>query len=222
MQALELLKLLYLASPSLPVGAYAYSQGLESAVENMWLDNDDKICAWVLGVLENSIASTDLPVLSRCYDAWLANDLAAINHWNTFLIASRETKEFLLEDSQLGIGLARVLETHNITKHQGTIDDPISFPVLFALAGTEWSIDKKELSHAFAWSWLENQIAAATKTIPLGQTQAQRILMRILEALPKILVSAEQIREDAIGAGLPGLALASCLHERQYSRLFRS
>ncbi|MBX2848165.1 MAG: hypothetical protein KTR16_07595 [Acidiferrobacterales bacterium] len=222
MLAPELLKLLYLVSPALPVGAYAYSQGQEYAVDSGWLDGDQKLSDWLKGVLQHSVGTCDLPILLRCYSAWQNRDIGKLREWNDFLIATRETKELLLEDSQLGMALARVLEAHGIETHRELGLETPSFAVLFALAGVEWGIAKDALLQGFAWSWLENQVAAATKTIPLGQTQAQKILMSLLEYIPEVVERAQELNDDEIGAGLPGLALASSLHERQYSRLFRS
>lgn len=222
MQSPELLKLLYLVSPALPVGAYAYSQGQEYAVDSGWLEEESALIDWIRGVLTHSVGTTDLPVLQRCYDAWQNQDLESIQSWNTFLQASRETKELLLEDQQLGIALARLLENHGIDTHAKRLNNSASFVVLFALAGVRWRIPVHELMHGFAWSWLENQVASATKAIPLGQTQAQSILMSLIDDIPEVVAAAIDISEEKIGAGLPGLALSSSLHERQYSRLFRS
>lgn len=222
MKSQALLKLLYLVSPALPVGAYAYSQGQEYAVDIGWLKDDGALSEWILGVLKYSVATTDAPILCRCYQAWLDQDFELIDSWNNFLIATRETKELLLEDEQLGQALARLLDSHELDIRSNMFSQPPSYPVLFALAGAEWRIPVSELLEGFLWSWLENQVAAATKTIPLGQTQAQHILMRLLPKIPSIAENARCLDDKDIGAGLPGLALASCLHERQYSRLFRS
>lgn len=217
-----LLKLMYLVSPALPIGAYAYSQGQEYAVDSGWLDQDGELEAWMLSVLSMSVAKTDLPVLMRVYHAWQGKDEVGIQKWNQFLRASRETKELLLEDDQLGQGLARVLETHGIVTHKEVLKKTPSYVCLFALAGVEWGISLDELMQGFAWSWLENQVAAATKSVPLGQTQAQIIMMSVAKSIPAVIESAQALSDDEIGSGLPGLAIASSRHERQYSRLFRS
>lgn len=220
--SLPLLKLMYLVSPALPIGAYAYSQGQEFAVDEAWLSSTDDIVDWIHGVMEHSVVANDAAVLAIQYDAWLNNNQETLDQWNTFLIAGRETKELLLEDEQLATGLLRVLQTHNIDIVLEHFSDKPSFPLLFALAGVKWQIPKKDLLEGFLWSWLENQVAAATKTVPLGQTQAQKILMTILPYIPELVEKALVMPEAHIGAGLPGLSLASSLHERQYSRLFRS
>ena len=219
---LALLKLMYLVSPALPVGAYAYSAGQEYAVDAGWLITEDELGDWVSGVMAHSLGKTDAPVLARLYTAWAENDFERVCYWNDFLRANRETKELQLEDEQLGLAMVRILETHGITAHQGVLDAAPSFATLFALAAQSWNISKRDTVYGLLWSWLENQVAAATKSVPLGQTAAQRILMRLIPQIPQICDQALILSDDDIGGGLPGLALASSLHERQYSRLFRS
>jgi UreF len=104
-----LLHLLHLASPALPVGAYAYSHGLEHAVEAGWVRDRDSASRWVLGILDYSLACTDVPILGRLYRAWLGRDEAAVDHWNAFLCASRESAEIAAEDRHLGRALASLL-----------------------------------------------------------------------------------------------------------------
>ncbi|NNM01257.1 MAG: urease accessory protein UreF, partial [Gammaproteobacteria bacterium] len=99
---------------------------------------------------------------------------------------------------------------------------PVSFATMFALAGHHWQIDSDALRLAFAWSWLENQVAAATKLVPLGQTEAQRILLALTPHLEAACQTAARIDDADIGTSLPGLAILSARHETQNVRLFSS
>lgn len=218
----QLLHLLHLVSPALPVGAYAYSQGQEYAVDCGWLRQPSVLSEWLAGILKYSVAQLDLPVLLRLYKAWQAQNLNAVNDWNNFVRANRETAELLLEDEQLGLALQRLLRSLGLVEANTKLDDKPSFVTQFALAGMHWQIPSDDLMQGFAWSWLENQIAAATKIVPLGQTQAQQLLVELLELIPEVCEHAQQLNDDELGMGLPGLAMASARHERQYSRLFRS
>ena len=220
MAELALLRLMYLVSPALPIGAYAYSQGQEYAVDSGWIHDAETLCDWLGGLLRTGLAQLDLPLLARSYRAWCSADDDAITHWNNALRANRETHELLFEDEQLGLALGRILATHGITR-QALLAKP-SYVSVFALAGAEWHIPLDSLMQGFVWSWLENQVAAGSKTIPLGQTQAQHIFAKLTPEIPELCRRALTLEDEDIGAGLPGLALASCLHERQYSRLFRS
>jgi len=217
-----LLKLLQLVSPALPVGAYAYSQGQEFAVDDGWLSAEGELSKWIGGLLQYSVGQLDLPVLKRLYRAWNSRDLDEVNQWNSFIRANRETRELLLEDEQLGQALQRLLVSLELESAQFELNGPCSFVSQFALAGVRWHIPCEELMQGFAWSWLENQVAAATKTVPLGQTHAQRLLSELLVLIPDVCARAMQLDDEELGVGLPALAIASSKHERQYSRLFRS
>jgi urease accessory protein len=216
-----MLHLLHLCSPALPIGAYAYSQGLEYAIDSGWIKTPDEITDWLLGLMQHSLSYTDLPMLCRLYNAWQQGDITCVNYWNNYLRACRESRELLLEDEQLGGALARLLKGLDVPVSIA-LEAPSTYACQFARAGVHWGIALDDLCCGFLWSWLENQVAAATKLVPLGQTQGQRILVALMPHIPALCAAAHTRQDDELGRGLPGLAMASCLHERQYSRLFRS
>ena len=92
----------------------------------------------------------------------------------------------------------------------------------FALASVSWGIRLPDAALGFAWSWLENMVAAAIKLVPLGQTDGQRVQLALAESLPDAVKRGLQLPDEEIGASAPVMALASSLHETQYTRLFRS
>ena len=108
---LALLRVLQLASPALPIGAYAYSQGLEYAIEQNWVTDIDSAAHWLGGLLGHSLARLDIPLLLRQYDALERDDEGALFSWNDWLLANRETAELYLEDSQQGGALLRLLKS---------------------------------------------------------------------------------------------------------------
>lgn len=218
---LSLLHLMHLVSPALPVGAYAYSQGLEYAVDGGWLNNESALEEWLRGVMAYGFGQLDAPVLLRCLNAWRATDIDALQYWNAFLLACRETHELLLEDTQLGVALLRLMRSLEIPGTEN-FGGEVSFASQFALACHHWKITSEDSVQGFIWAWLENQIAAATKLVPLGQTQAQKLLVHLMKDIPQIAEKALQLSDEEIGWSLPGVVMASAKHERQYSRLFRS
>jgi urease accessory protein len=217
-----LLRLFQLVSPALPVGAYAYSQGLEYAVHAGWLRNEEEVHDWLAGLSQYAIGTLDLPLLGRLYAAWQAADHAAVLHWNSHLLAARETAEARAEERHLGRALARVLVTLDIQGAREWIDAAPAFATLFALAAVRWRIAPEEAMQGYAWAWAENQVLAAIKLVPLGQSAGQRLLHRLIEPMPTIVERAMSLRDEAIGVGALSQVLASTLHESQYSRLFRS
>ncbi|MFT6029989.1 MAG: urease accessory protein [Oleiphilaceae bacterium] len=226
---LALARLLQLSSVSLPVGGYSFSQGLEYAVECAWLKKVADVEAWVTLQLHENIARVDLPILREVMIATENKDWIRLLHLNDLLLASRETKELRLSDTAMGEALLRLLKSldfdleflDELAKQGGTVND-ISFVSLFGLCAKQWNIPYRLAATGFTWSWLENQVAAATKLVPLGQTQAQQLLVILQPVLGEVIDAAELISEEEVGGGLPALAIASALHETQYSRLFRS
>ena len=103
--SLPLLQLLRLSSPALPIGSYAYSQGLETACDSNYVHDKDSLHDWILGVIQNNFQYLDIPIFSRLYDAYLTNADSAIQYWNQYLLACRETNELHLEDVQMGRAL---------------------------------------------------------------------------------------------------------------------
>ena len=219
------LRLLQLASMSLPVGGFAFSQGMEYATEQGWLRNSDDVDDWLRLQLQHSFARVDLPIVFRLYRA-LEDKIEhskkhSIIYWNDFLLASRETRELRLSDSAMGLALRRLLPTLEVPPPLALSEQP-SFVTLFTAAAYHWRIDSRLCALGLAWSWLENQVTAATKLVPLGQSQAQRLLGQMQKNIPLAIDFAESLQDDELGASLPALAIASTLHERQYTRLFRS
>lgn len=217
-----LLHLLHLVSPALPIGAYAYSQGLEFAIDEHWLRDEEAVTEWIGSVMHYGVGQLDAPIMVRCYDAWLEQDSCALHYWNDWLLACRETKELLLEDQQLGLALQRLLQSLEVPEDSAPFVRAPSYASQFARACCHWRIPKEDAVHGFIYSWLENQVAAATKIVPLGQTRAQQMLLQLIERIAATAQLALTINDEDMGISLPGLAMASAQHERQYSRLFRS
>jgi len=218
-----MLRLWQLISPALPVGAYAYSQGLEYALYAEWLESEDDIEGWIKGQIKHSLSHLDIPVLKRLYQAWLNNDTKQVNYWSQFLIASRETSEMVAEDLHLGRALAKLLVDLEVGKADDFLNsERASFATVFSLAAVHWQIPLQEIANGYLWAWVENQVAAAVKMVPLGQTAGQRMLLSISELIPEAVRVGLELSDDDIGMLAPAVGIASALHETQYSRLFRS
>ena len=204
---MSLPRLLQLASPTLPVGAYSYSQGLEAALEAGIVTDAASAEAWIADALDFSIGRFEAPVLWRMLQGEALNG---------FFVASRETAELRAETLQMGHSLKKLLEELGLGSVP--LDEP-AYPAAYAFAVRRLALDPREALIAYLWSWLENQVMAAVKAVPLGQTAGQKILLSLgsrLDELAKSAQTAEPINFT------PGLAVLSSHHETQYSRLFRS
>jgi urease accessory protein len=97
-----------------------------------------------------------------------------------------------------------------------------AFPAAYACAAAHWQIESTSALIAYLWSWIENQVMAALKAVPLGQTDGQKILLALGARLESIAQAAATRADSELGNFAPGVALLSSRHETQYSRLFRS
>lgn len=224
--ALALSRLLQLASPMLPVGAYSYSQGLEWAIEIGDVTDMASAQAWIGDVLAHYQASFELPVLQRLCLAWQDEDLDKVQAWDDFYQAGRDTAEAYAETRQMGYSLVRLLEGLQtlppvLMKAIAALSTP-AFPTIYAAVSAHWRIPVADALHGYAWSWLENQVSAAMKTVPLGQVAGQRILYQLGEYLPGLVAHAMALPDEEVSNFCPALSIAGCRHETQYTRLFRS
>jgi len=221
--AAPLLRLLQLVSPSLPIGGYTYSQGIEWAVESGWIRGLPDLESWLADLLLGTLARVDLPLLLRLQAAARAGDPAALRDWTDQLLASRETAELRSEELNRGRALADLLVALGLPgaadwRHQLARSQAASY----AFAAAAWRIAPEVAATGYAWSWLEGLVLAAVRIVPLGQTQGQQALLRLADEIPGALERAQSLDDDAIGASSPALAIASSRHEIQYTRLFRS
>ena len=207
---MSLAKLLQLASPTLPVGAYSYSGGLEAAAEDGVVTDAASAERWIGDVLEFSMSRMEAPLFLR---------MMKKQEWNEIFLASRETAELRAETVQMGYSLNRLFR--DLGLGEVPVEEP-SFPAAFAYAAARWRIEPEAALQAYLWAWLENQVMAAVKAVPLGQTDGQRMLLSLGNRIEELVKRAMQMKDEEIGNFAPGLALLSAKHETQYSRLFRS
>jgi urease accessory protein len=221
-----LLELMQLASPALPVGGFSYSEGLEAAVEAGRVRDEAQAGDWLVDQLHLSLERADLAVLAQALLAWQAHDLARIVALNDWVQHTRESAELRQQTQQMGRSLAEWL------KNRATPDARVAqlaalrpaptWPVAFALAAAQSGAPAREVLLAFGFGWAENMVQAAMRSVPLGQSAAQRMLARLIDALPDAVQRAAALGDDQRQAFTPMLAILSAQHEMQYSRLFRS
>ncbi|MEO8144248.1 MAG: urease accessory protein UreF [Betaproteobacteria bacterium] len=216
---MSLAKLLQLASPTLPVGAYSYSGGLEAAIEDGVVHDAASAERWIGDVLEFSMARMEAPMLLSFLSAFTKRDSLKIKEKNEMFLASRETAELRAETVQMGYSLNRLLK--DLSLGEVPVEEP-SFPAAFAYAAAQWKIEPEAALQAYLWAWIENQVMAALKAVPLGQTDGQRMMLSLGNRIEDMVKRALAMKDEDIGNFAPGLALLSSRHETQYSRIFRS
>jgi len=225
-EALALVRLLLLASPALPIGAYSYSQGLEWMIASGAIRDAESAQQWIGDMLECVIADGEAAVLWRLLDACETDRLDRFRDWNAWFRASRESRELHAETRQMGGSLLSLAADLDLLGHRArefaAAAEPLTLPAAFALAAHGAAIPREAALVGYLTSWLENQTLAAVKALPLGQLAGQRILHTLGARIPHVVARASSLPDDDVSSFAPGLALASAHHETQYSRLFRS
>ncbi len=226
MHATALLHLLQLASPSLPIGAYSYSQGLEAALENGSVHNDATARTWIVDTLHHVVAQFEAPILWRLLQAFAARDALAVGDWTETFIAARDTAEFRAETIQMGYSLAKLALDLDVGDEalRGILQAQAEIPLPTALAYAAIALDVPHDAALLGmlFSWAENQVLVCVKSVPLGQVAGQRLLLSLQPELESAAQTAMQLADHELSNWSPSLSLLSMQHEVQYSRLYRS
>ena len=225
---LATIRLLQLVSPTLPVGAYTYSQGLEWAVESGAVRDEASALVWIGDCLEWGVGRFEAPLVARLLAAWQAGDDGTVARLDAEFAASRETSELRAETLQMGHSLVRLLaglEPFAALPGWGArlaaLPEPC-YPTVWSAAAAAWEVPPELALAGYLWGWLENQTMAAVKLVPLGQSAGQRLLAALGARIPAVAARAAALPEEQWGNFTPGFALAASCHETQYTRLFRS
>lgn len=225
MQTAALLRLLQLASPSLPIGAYTYSQGLESAIEEGTVHNESSARAWISESL-SIVADFEAPIVWRLLKAFSERNAESVNYWSECFIAARDTAEFRAETIQMGYSLGKLVLDLNIADESLrailTNQSEIPLPTAFACAAEALAVPHEAALLGLLFSLIENQMLVCVKSVPLGQVSGQSLLLSLHTKIEKASRHAQLLNDDELSNWAPGLSLLSMQHETQYSRIYRS
>lgn len=223
-----LLRLLQLASPSLPIGAYSYSQGLESAIDLCIVHDAASARDWIGGQLREVVGRFDAPLQWRLLQAFADRDGDAVREWSERWLASRDTFELRAETVQMGYSLRQLLvallgDGQQDARLLELLDaGSLSLPAAYACAAAALGVPAPAALLGAVFSWTENQVLVCVKTVPLGQVAGQKMLLALSPVVEDAVRAAQALPDAALSNWAPGLSLLSMRHEVQYSRLYRS
>jgi len=225
-----LLQLMWLASPALPVGAFSYSEVLESAVDSGRVGNETEAGDWLVDQLQLGLARAEMAVLAQAVPAWREGAFERITELNGWFCRTRESTELRQQTEQMGRSLVEWLRNGGCATL--AVDPRIAalaalrpaptWPVAFALAAAQTDASPRDALLAFAFGWSETMVQTAMKAVPLGQSAAQRMLARLAAVVPAAVDRSLGLSDAERQVCTPMLAILSAQHEVQYSRLFRS
>ncbi|MEM6464864.1 MAG: urease accessory UreF family protein, partial [Pseudomonadota bacterium] len=216
------LRLVRLISSQLPVGAFAYSRGLEYASEAGWVRNEAELRSWLFGTLEHSFAPLDGALFLKMMTALQDADATEFRRYDDMLLAARESAEMALEDTRMAQSLLKLRTELAPSNSKAREYACKTFPAAFALAVFDMDVSGEAGLHGLMWATCEAQVAAAIRLGLIGQSAGQRIMSDAPEIIAICARISQETPEDRIGNVSFMVAVSSALHETQYSRLFRS
>lgn len=230
------LRLLQLASPALPVGAFSYSEGLEVLVQEGRLCDGAALGQWLRAELERgtlTLEAAALAELRQALNGWRQGNgqdpHLAVLELDGWLLALREAPEVRAQQRQMGASLLQLLADLGWPLPVGVADAPVpatrpqlSWPAAFAWAGLCLEIGSPELEEAYLYGWTANQISAAVRLVPLGATEGQRLQLQLAPLIAERATELAATDPRDLWSGGVGAGLAQLRHAELYSRLFRS
>lgn len=219
--------LLVWLSPSFPVGAFAYSHGLEQAVERRWVKDRETLAAWLSDLTAHGSLANDLVLLAEAWRAARAVDPKPLLDVAELSAALQPSAERHLEATQQGRSFLATVHAawpcESVTRLQALlVDEPVGYPVAIGVAACGHAIPLPETLTGYALAFVGTLVSAAIRLGVIGQTDGQRVIAELRPALDRAASRAASSSLDDLGSAAFLSDIASLAHETQYSRLFRS
>jgi len=222
-----LYRLLAWLSPAYPIGAFSYSHGVETAVEEGFIQDRASLVAWLESVLRHGTGVVDGALFAAAWRAAAGGDWPAFDAVSERAAAWRGTSEMALESRQQGgsfLSITRTAWPHpDLEAAHGRLAGEVSLPVAVALAAAVHGVPLECALEGYLHAFVANLISAAVRTVPLGQSDGQMALAALEPAVRQAAEAALAVVSlDEAGTATPLLDWCSLRHETQYTRLFRS
>lgn len=222
-----LYRLLAWLSPAYPVGAFSYSHGVETAVEEGLIKDRASLVGWLDSVLRRGTGAVDGALFAAGWRAASAGDWPSFDAVAERAAAWRGTAEMALESRQQGgsfLSITRTAWPHQaLDEAHRRLEGELALPVAVALAAAVHGIALEQALTGYFHAFTANLISAALRAVPLGQTDGQVALAALESAVHDTAQAAVAVESlDDVGTATPLLDWCSLRHEIQYTRLFRS
>ncbi len=220
----ELYRLMTWLSPAYPVGAYAFSHGLENAVDTELVVDAETTHDWIASVLTRGNAQADLVFAAAAWDA--TPDAETLGTLNELALAFQTTAELRLESTAQGLAYVAVSRDAWPCKAVDALTampgEDVAYPVAVGAIAASHGVGKRATLLAYAHAFAANLVSAAVRLVPLGQTDGQRITAKLMAVAEAAVSRSLNTPVDTVATATPVVDLASMNHESQYTRLFRS
>jgi urease accessory protein len=241
----KILSLLQLTSPSLPLGAYSYSEGLESLItqnaislpgRHYAIASAETLSQWLIRELSYGAIRLEAAIMIRAYFSVVAGELQSLNYWNSWSSAAKESSELRSQSWQMGNSLLRLLielqpkesnfnsenSLPKIEQLAQILGRKCNYSIAFGIGTAYWKLNIEDALLGYLQSWTANLISVGVRLIPLGQTTGQKLLLQLNQQLIDTATTIGSLKDDDLCSCSFGLGLASMTHQHQHIRLFRS
>lgn len=208
-----LLTLMQWMSPGFPVGAFAYSHGLEQVIDRGDLKSAEDLKCWLEDILNYGSARSDVILLAAAYRAEPA-EVAEIDETARAFAASSER---LTETVDQGHAFARTVDAV-----WGSEIGPCAYPTAVGRAAVHQSLPLEKTAEIYVHAMMANLVSAAVRLVPLGQTEGQSVLASLAPRIQATTQEALQDTLDDLSSTCFALDVAAMQHETQYSKVFRT
>jgi urease accessory protein len=223
------LALLQLCDTALPIGAYAFSNGLETYTQQGLISEVAALQEWLEATLHHALHGSHLLPVALAYRATAAGDWAQLERLDQHLTAMKHARQQREASVKTGQGLLRLAvqvwpgpsverlyalyQQHRVAGHQALV---------LGVIGCQLEYEERIIIQAAGYQWLSGMISAALRLLPIGQLAGQRLLTALLPHLPVIADDICQQGWDDLSSAAPDFDIRAMQHETLYSRLFQS
>jgi urease accessory protein len=223
------LALLQLCDTALPIGAYAFSNGLETYTQQGLIPDVLALQEWLKTVLHHVVHSSHLLPLALAYRATAGANWIQLEHLDQHLTAMKHPRELREASVKTGQGLLRLAvqvwpglaverlhalcQQHRVSGHQALV---------LGVIGCQLGYEERIIIEAGGYQWLSSVISAALRLLPIGQLAGQQLLAALLPHLPVIADDIQQQSWDDLSSAAPDFDIRAMQHETLYTRLFQS
>jgi urease accessory protein len=225
----QFLALLQLCDTALPIGAFAFSNGLETYTQQGFMPGVEAVQEWLETLLHHSVHGSYLLPVALAYRAAAAADWAQLERLDQRLTAMKHARELREASVKTGQGLLRlavqvwpgpaVERLHALCQQQRMAGHQA---LVWGVLGCELAWQERVIVEAAGYQWLSGMVSATLRLLPIGQLTGQRMLTALLQHLPVIADDICRQGWDDLGSAAPEFDIRAMQHETLYSRLFRS
>jgi urease accessory protein len=224
-----LLSLLHLTDPTLPIGGFSHSAGLETYVQQGLVKDAASAKEFVVQMLSQNLKYTDAAFVSLVYKSASKKDLEQILSLDNECTSVKLPKEMRQASHKLGLRLMKIFQPLNksglINEYAIAIKKQEAlghYSIAFALYAFEMGISKQDALNGFYYNAAVGFVTNAVKLVPLSQQSGQEILFSIHGLIDELVQQTLEPNENLMGLCCTGFDIKSMQHERLYSRLYMS